>query len=1438
MANEQAANNAKKKRKINFYKFVGKVEEKKGVLFSVGNNKVLTAVNGVGAGVNAIARELQEYTSLAASNFLKQQKIAKDEKKSQQEAPKKEGKKRGGAGFIAGTIGGLAVGGLTAFIQLFGGIFKRLILLPVLNWISKPENKKKLENIVVALAEVGKFLFAIVDGAVFTTLELVAGFTKLPFWKEILNFGLFMAALGTSFLAFKKLFGGKAIKWVVKSVFGLFKGFFKAMTTFAARLATRVAKGSFRGLKSLGKGRKGRGLGGALTSAAITMGTGMAIDAGVDAMMGDDPEEGQALKELDSEFKDQEAKDQKEAESLLAQLAGDVSRASALMDAAENPSTAEKATPSPTGGVQPPTESAPTKTGGVQPATTPSAPGASPAAGGQPDSPPASPSKASSLPMASLGGMLRKRAEGGSTPKVKPVAQKPAMQKPSAPAGSKKPKAAKFKPLSDLPKFIGKFAPVIDPKAYKKQAKLLPKLFQLPMKVVGLGVLGAITNITKILAKVPGGGLLVGVMEGLVTPIAAAFGLKSNVTSKLKGAGLAEAKQLDKKQQQKQKTEQQQQEVQQRKDVKKAQEGTGGDGPGGILGKVAGAARGAFEGIKGFFGLGKKAGGGWIQGPQTGYPVSLDGGKSVSFIGHGTEYVATKSGGGNAFVIPYDTPATRGNKNLTARRENEARSAGFKFAAGGRLLQLANGAQVSAQQVEKGTENNERDKTNTKGAKVLSVPYFNQRQNKTDARGTGGDSQCFSTSAAMVVSAVSGKRITPDEYNKVRSQYGVSTSMGAHPPAMKKFGVPASGGDNGSYRSYKSAIDAGKPVILGLQHNSGSGHMVAGIGYKGNDIVVHDPYGKLNPTPKGGWASTNLSGEKDTKGANVVYPKSLMDGIWVDRGPGTGRMVVPGKGGVGGGAIPAGGTSDGDTGGGGGGGDSETPSKPKTRIEQIADFINNISIGAAAESLFNDSDRYGGVYTPTTPAEAQPAEGKGATSDASKKLAGGGRYKDKSTDKREREKRERMFSGDGRPPWTGKKRSEGGEVSEGGEAYNIIAGAKKTIGLKRSVGDMCAFTTRAALAAAGHPAAEQITKKGDLDSEGTKYNGRNFAASLAGSDIGEIIRSKSQIKAGDLIFWKQDNDGRYKKGAVTHVGIAADDGLKNQYDHNRARGFQYRPHWHSYAGTSWLAGVRLNGNVNAGTGDDSDSGGGGGDGGDGGENSKPKTRIEQINDFIKNISIGEAAESLFNDSDRYGGKYTPNTPAKKQLDNQKFDANAPNLGVSSPAAVKAAGSEAGAKIFQTPADAASAKFDVNAPSLLSSSTQAQASEASSSPVKLDPSSIKAVEPGKMQSVDPLKKGNEAAATQSSSVKGSTENLGKLKTKKKEEQSVAALKLVEQTKVNNASAAKQMDFAKKTASGGGQGPPNSIDIPVGGGKEEEEDMVLYAPGFGLFAIGGV
>ena len=84
----------------------------------------------------------------------------------------------------------------------------------------------------------------------------------------------------------------------------------------------------------------------------------------------------------------------------------------------------------------------------------------------------------------------------------------------------------------------------------------------------------------------------------------------------------------------------------------------------------------------------KASQGGWISGPQSGYKVSLDGGRSTSFIGHGTEYVARKSNGG-AFVVPFNTPGTKTQPHLTQKRIGEAKRLGYNlpgFAAGGQYL--------------------------------------------------------------------------------------------------------------------------------------------------------------------------------------------------------------------------------------------------------------------------------------------------------------------------------------------------------------------------------------------------------------------------------------------------------------------------------------------------------------------------------------------------------------------------------------------------------------------------------------------------------------------------------------------------------------------------------------------------------------------------------
>lgn len=85
----------------------------------------------------------------------------------------------------------------------------------------------------------------------------------------------------------------------------------------------------------------------------------------------------------------------------------------------------------------------------------------------------------------------------------------------------------------------------------------------------------------------------------------------------------------------------------------------------------------------------KKAAGGWISGPMSGYPVSLDGGGSTAFIGHGTEWVGFKKAAeGGAFVVPFDTPATKNNPGLTGSRMRQAKQGGYAlpgYAKGGEV---------------------------------------------------------------------------------------------------------------------------------------------------------------------------------------------------------------------------------------------------------------------------------------------------------------------------------------------------------------------------------------------------------------------------------------------------------------------------------------------------------------------------------------------------------------------------------------------------------------------------------------------------------------------------------------------------------------------------------------------------------------------------------
>jgi hypothetical protein len=107
----------------------------------------------------------------------------------------------------------------------------------------------------------------------------------------------------------------------------------------------------------------------------------------------------------------------------------------------------------------------------------------------------------------------------------------------------------------------------------------------------------------------------------------------------------------------------------------------------------------------------------------------------------------------------------------------------------------------------------------------------------------------------------------------------------------------------------------------------------------------------------------------------------------------------------------------------------------------------------------------------------------------------------------------------------------------------IVSAAKKAVseGKRGPATPPCASWVRMVLGMAGHPAADKVTSKGDLDPQGTAYNGRDFAASFAGSDMGTVVKSQSSLEGGDIVLHK-NTYGNYPAGAITHVSIASGDG--------------------------------------------------------------------------------------------------------------------------------------------------------------------------------------------------------------------------------------------------------------------------------------------------------
>jgi len=154
------------------------------------------------------------------------------------------------------------------------------------------------------------------------------------------------------------------------------------------------------------------------------------------------------------------------------------------------------------------------------------------------------------------------------------------------------------------------------------------------------------------------------------------------------------------------------------------------------------------------------------------------------------------------------------------------------------------------------------------GGKIIeNVPYLNQRANSADKYGRPGDTQCYSTTMAMWASQLLDKSMSSEEYNKIRSKYGISTQKEPQRRALKDLGIDSDLRFGGSHSDLRKEVDAGYPVPVGFKYK-GSGHWGMVVGYKNNGFVVHDPFGQLN---KGGtWKKTN-SADSKTSGPGKYY---------------------------------------------------------------------------------------------------------------------------------------------------------------------------------------------------------------------------------------------------------------------------------------------------------------------------------------------------------------------------------------------------------------------------------------------------------------------------------------------------------------------------------------------------------------------------------------
>lgn len=182
------------------------------------------------------------------------------------------------------------------------------------------------------------------------------------------------------------------------------------------------------------------------------------------------------------------------------------------------------------------------------------------------------------------------------------------------------------------------------------------------------------------------------------------------------------------------------------------------------------------------------------------------------------------------------------------------------------------------------------------GGRVLSVPYYSQRDNMTQ----GSDNwtrTCFSSSCAMLAKFLKPGSISgDDDYITKRKKFGDTTDSNAQVKCLQSLGIKARFVTNWNNLELKKSIVRGVPVPVGILHHgpasapSGGGHWIIVIGYRddpkapgGGYFIVHDPWGTID----------HRTGKYiNTLGNLVDYSYSLFDSRWTVTGSSDGWAIA------------------------------------------------------------------------------------------------------------------------------------------------------------------------------------------------------------------------------------------------------------------------------------------------------------------------------------------------------------------------------------------------------------------------------------------------------------------------------------------------------------------------------------------------------------------